>query len=624
MQDDIGNTPLSPSPDTAGFTRRQLGLGVAGSVLLQAGTAAAATMSQDEMKKLAAVNAELAWKPFVRTEAGWLEWQMETPATWNALAPNPFDTTQVDLVVLFTHPQGMRIRRPAFWRRDAKGHGWCLRWLPPVVGTWTMSTEVRLQGQAAQAVGKPVDVQVSDVPARQVVKADRDASTHLAWNDGTPYTPIGLNVAWGSQGETAISEYRRWFKRLADNGGNFARVWMASWCFGIEWNDTGLGDYRNRMNRAAWLDEVFNLAEQSGIGIMLTLLNHGAFNDKTDAEWKDNPYNAANGGPCKAPEEFVSNPKARELFARRLRYTVARWGASPSLLCWEWWNEINWTPIRDEAVIPWIQEMDKVIDAWDPHRRLRSTSGHEAYSKVWKLPTMDIAQHHDYTSQDLNMHYRIKYREYRGELPGKALLPGELGMEVLFDPKIKPPYNWDILHLHNGQWAAVFTGYAGTGMYWWWDHMIDPQKLWGTYLGMSRYLTAVNAKPTHRLALHQPHPVQVHSQDQEADALALAGPQSVLIWVRDQALDPSMQRQKYLEAGSPATFTPQWTKVEGIELALKNLKLPDGEVQVQWLDAHSGQWLADATAKQQVRKGELKLRVPTFERDLAALVSRAA
>lgn len=613
----------SVAGEAVGCTRRELGMGLAGSILWSIGSAHAASLSVEELQTLAQANAALVWQPFVRNAAGWLEWQMESPSAWSAAVTNPFDTAQVDMSVEFTHSKGMRIRRPAFWRRDGKGRGWCVRWLPPLTGTWIMRTEVRLLGQPAQAVGKPVTVQVSEVPARQVVKTDRDAPTHLAWNDGTPYTPVGLNIAWGGYGDGAVSDYRRWFKRLSENGGNFARVWMASWCFSIEWKDTGLGDYRNRMDRAAQLDDVFALAEENNISLMLCLLNHGAFNDKTDSEWKDNPYNAANGGPCNAPEDFVSHPRARELFARRLRYIVARWGASPSLMCWEWWNEINWTPIRDDVLIPWIQEMDKVIDAWDPHRRLRSTSGHEAYSKVWKLPTMDIAQHHDYTSRDLNLHYRLKYREYRSELPGKALLPGELGMETTYDAHVKPPYNWDILHLHNGQWAAVFNGYAGTGMYWWWDLMIDPQKLWGTYLSMSRYLATINAVPATRLALHQPHPVQVRTDEQEAEALALAGPNSVLIWVRDQAMDPSMQRQKYLEAGSPKTYTPQWTKVQGVELSLKDLKLPDGMVQVRWIDAHTGQWLADADNKQKVSKGQLSLVVPAFERDVAALVTKA-
>lgn len=609
--------------------RRTLGQGLAALASLPLGalrpTAASAAMTDTQIQTLRTLHETLRWSDPVTAPAGWMEWLMDTPAAWHELAPNPFDTAQIDLWAEFTGPDGQRIRRPAFWRRDRKAHGWCLRWLPPRAGRWTLSTEVKLHSGPALPVGQPVTFEVTAVPVRQVVRADREAPTHFAWNDGTPYTPVGLNVAWGNGGtDGAVADYKRWFKRLAGNGGNFARVWMASWCFSIEWKDTGLGDYRPRLDRAAALDEVFALAEQHGIGLMLCLLNHGAFNDKTDAEWKDNPYNAANGGPCKTPEEFVTDARARALFARRLRYVAARWAASPALFCWEWWNEINWTPIRDEPLMPWIREMDAVLDATDPHRRLRSTSGHEPWSKVWQLPAMDFAQQHDYTSRDLSLHYRLKYREHREVLPSKPLLPGELGMETTYDPRVKLPYNWDVLHLHNGQWAAVFNGYAGTAMYWWWDLMIDPQKLWGSYLGMSRFLAEVNARPAHRLALHRPHPARVSGggdDDDEPVALALAGPASVLVWVRDAALDPTAQRQKYLEAGSPPSWTPKWQRQQGVRVGLDKLALPDATVQVRWLDAHSGQWLADAAGTAALRGGALELAVPAFERDVAAFVT---
>jgi hypothetical protein len=98
---------------------------------------------------------------------------------------------------------------------------------------------------------------------------------------------------------------------------------------------------------------------------MLCLLNHGAFSETTNAEWASNPYNAALGGPLKQPGDFVSDPAARDLFKRRLRYIAARWAAYPSLGVWEWWNEINWTPISDEALKPWITEMTGEMQNYD-------------------------------------------------------------------------------------------------------------------------------------------------------------------------------------------------------------------------------------------------------------------
>lgn len=39
----------------------------------------------------------------------------------------------------------------------------------------------------------------------------------------------------------------RYIPKLAASGGTFIRVWMAAWQFAIEWRDTGLGIYTNRM-----------------------------------------------------------------------------------------------------------------------------------------------------------------------------------------------------------------------------------------------------------------------------------------------------------------------------------------------------------------------------------------
>src|SRR6185436_8330311 len=137
---------------------------------------------------------------------------------------------------------------------------------------------------------------------------------------------------------------------------------------------TGLGDYSGRMKQAWLLDQVFKLAEQRGVYIMLTLLNHGAFSTSVNPEWNDNPYNIANGGPLKEPRLFVRNAQARELFKRRVRYIAARWGYSPNLFAWEWWNEVSWTPIDDLSLKPWVAEMTAYIQQYDPNHHLVSLS----------------------------------------------------------------------------------------------------------------------------------------------------------------------------------------------------------------------------------------------------------
>jgi len=76
--------------------------------------------------------------------------------------------------------------------------------------------------------------------------------------------------------------------------------------------------------------------------------------------WKTNPYNELNGGPCAKPNDFFTNAKARAIYQKRLRYFVARYGYSPHLLAWQFFNEIDnvFGPLNGNDVVAWHQEWD--------------------------------------------------------------------------------------------------------------------------------------------------------------------------------------------------------------------------------------------------------------------------
>ena len=373
--------------------------------------------------------------------SGWLEWRLVT-------TQGGFDPAQFDIGCDFTGTQGEALSVTAFW----DGKHWVMRLLPPATGTWHA---------APRGLGQPFTFKVDKVVARQHIGIDPQDPRYFAFDDGSPFVPIGLNICWASSRDTTLAEYRRWFQRLADSGGNFARLWMASWSFGIEWTDTGLGNYGARMNRAAELDAVFELAESLGLKLMLCLINHGAFTEKNDAEWQANPYNKANGGPLAAPEDFVTDEQAMLLFERRVRYIAARWAHSPALHSWEWWNEVTWTPIKAAALRPWFTRMTKVLDAHDPYRRLRSSSWADRGDAVaWQMPELEYAQQHDYTTRDLMLHYADAARAWEADgIAAKPLFASELGLETTFDAKAprSPAFNFDAVHLHNGLWAPLFN-----------------------------------------------------------------------------------------------------------------------------------------------------------------------
>ena len=182
---------------------------------------------------------------------------------------------------------------------------------------------------------------IRDPAGRGLLQVSPRDPRYLAFEDGSPYLAIGENMAWYDGRGTFA--YDTWLERLAASGGTYIRVWMPSWAFGLEWvtrdGDTltgsSLGDYTARLDRAWQLDYVLARAEALGIQVMLTIQNHGPFSTVHAGQWPDNPYNAANGGPLETPVDFFVDPSARQLFERRLRYIVARWGHHPNIFCWD-------------------------------------------------------------------------------------------------------------------------------------------------------------------------------------------------------------------------------------------------------------------------------------------------
>ena len=533
--------------------------------------------------------------------SGWLEWRLVT-------TQGGFDPAQFDIGCDFTGTQGEALSVTAFW----DGKHWVMRLLPPATGTWHA---------APRGLGQPFTFKVDKVVARQHIGIDPQDPRYFAFDDGSPFVPIGLNICWASSKDNTLADYRRWFQRLADSGGNFARLWMASWSFGIEWTDTGLGNYGARMNRAAELDAVFELAESLGLKLMLCLINHGAFTEKNDAEWQANPYNKANGGPLAAPEDFVTDEQAMLLFERRVRYIAARWAHSPALHSWEWWNEVTWTPIKAAALRPWFTRMSKVLDAHDPYRRLRSSSWADRGDAVaWQMPELNYAQQHDYTTRDLMLHYADAARAWEADgIAAKPLFASELGLETTFDAKAprSPAFNFDAVHLHNGLWAPLFNGFAATALYWWWDHLVDPLDMWPIYRGVARYLAALHSKGL-RLAGHHRHAARFSGG--AAKTLALAGKTSVLVWVRADLHDATALRQASNADAKPAQpWQPPYQTVDQGRAHLNGLALNDGSVQVRWFDTHSGDLIASTDAV--MHGGSLELACPAFTRSIAAIVS---
>ncbi len=518
-----------------------------------------------------------------------VEFSLETDGVF----VNPYDPAQADWWVTWTAPSGAQMRVPAFWYQDfdpqtqtPQGEpDWRVRFTPTEAGEWQAQAELIQSGLRSDVV----KVSVAPNPgARGFVRINPKAPRYFAFDNGDFYLTVGVNMGW-STGDDVLGDYTRWLDRFSAEGGNLIRVWMASWGFGIEWADTGLGDYSKRMKQAWQLDQVFALAEARDVTIMLCLLNHGAFNERVNPEWENNPYNAALGGPLQAPEEFVTNPVAKELFKQRLRYIVARWGYSPALFAWEWWNEIHWTPITDTDLRPWLTEMTAYLRTLDPYNHLvtHSTANTAA---IWNAPELQITQVHDYGGISPAWSFPAMFQVMQHIAPGKPMLPGEFGYSTQSSTAV------EAIHLHTGLWAGPFSGYAGTGMPWWWDS-IDPAGLWTEFGPVTTFFAGED------LTTLTPKAASVRGGI--ATGLLLQREDRVLGWVI---------HNKYTSKDAARVSGPYIPRaVENVQVTLNDLK--DGDYMVSWFFPATGAWGDQAGV--QVSEGTATLTIPILETDIA-------
>ncbi len=552
------------------------------------------------------------------SEVGLYE-KFELEVTLDAVFTNPYDPTDIKVDAQFEAPSGSQISVPAFYYRDfdedtgqpvATDHfAWRVRFTPQEVGEYRYQVTASTGGSSVQSEAGTFIATGSD--QRGFVRVDSRNPRYFAFDDGSPYFPVGLNVAW-SNGDT-IADYTTWLDALQASGGNFIRVWMAPWNMSIEWTDTGLGNYEKRQFRAYELDRVIELAEERGIYIMLTLLNHGQFNTRTNPEWDLNPYNVENGGPCETPECFATNPDAIRFWEQRLRYILARWGYSPNIMAWEWWNEVNWTPLSNpEILAPWIERNTALLDELDPYHHLVTHSGSPAALEgVWS--PLDFAQDHFYDRDDFSRTFANAIEEWSVAYPDKPFLVGEFGRNggAL-------SYDTQGVELHLGIWSAPMNGAAGTAMSWWWDTYIHPNNLWNQlYTGITAFFENEDLA-----ACQWSKPNTDFVERTTARVFGLQAEDTALLWVVNRDYSTQYLEKTYLKNLRDKVENPTviaFPEVEGAVLLVSDL--PVGAYQVEIWDTVAGTILQSEMIDS--ADGVLTIPLPTFSSDLAIKVKPA-
>ena len=434
---------------------------------------------------------------------------------------NPFDYNAIDVYGEFVSPSGKSMVVDAFWYRDyvisldtfintgnaveGEPNGleitkltgdpeYRIRFRPDEAGEWSYKIYVAVADGVYEELNGKITVADSDKEYKGQIQVDKTNNRVFQYEDGSTFMPIGENIGWWTNNSRKIYDYYVWFLNSHNNNMNIARIWMATWGFCLHWGKS-IYDLSDRLAFAGRLDRTIEYAEQFDIYVMLTLINHGQFSSQTNAEWASNPYNVKNGGILDKPEKFFTDFQAKTVYKNELKYILARYGYSDKIMCWELFNEVDWTDNAEIYAVNiknWHKEMATFIRQNDPYNHMISTSYKTEQGLAFSLDEIDYVCPHNYGYANKNICEALPsvqdrlYNQYK-----KPVLYAEIGIDwengqnnYRLDPKG--------ISLKQASWAGMMGGGAGGAMNWWWDSYVHPYNLYHQFAGAGAYAKLLN------------------------------------------------------------------------------------------------------------------------------------
>ncbi len=557
-----------------------------------------------------------------------VQWQrVELRAAVTGTYTTPFDPDEIAVDAEITAPSGRKCSAPAFFyqrfEREVRGGRdnttreimtavdppeWRVRLMPSEAGTYTVRITAR--DHSGTVSGPAVQLTVQSGVAHGYLRVSRKDPHYFEFEDGTPYFAIGENLVEGP-----LSEYYRWIPRLSQNGGNYIRLWIGHPYFALELGP--MGEYR--LDNAWRLDQVMELSEEHGIyqKMCIDWIRHitPRVEPRKQFDLEDYAYSISNGGPCGKMRDFFALPEARRLFRNRLRYTVARWGYSTHVMAWELWNEVNAVDREVSGdrplLLDWNREMCAYLKQIDPaHMTTNSLGSSGFWPEMWRMPENDFAQMHNYYGwhrpEDEELAHDMAGLALKWMEPvrhfGKPFLFAEFGI-IREKPDFRKLCDADTrgVHLHNGLWAPLAFGAAGTGALWWWGQYVDPKDLYFQFLPVARFAADI---PWTTAGFEQ---ARVETNNTQVRAIGLRGKSLSILWIQNRA-----------HTWWNVVHNVPIPRVEGASVTLNDVE--PGRYRVEVWDTWNGAPVESSQVN--APEGAARIPIPPLERDLAVKVHR--
>ena len=334
------------------------------------------------------------------------------------------------------------------------------------------------------------------------VRVSEKNPNYFELSDSSAYIPLGYNLSfprfWDKLSEEeSFAMIEKHLKNIAENGGNYARIWISHPFYEIE--DSRPGVYNPK--KFARIDRLVGLAQKYGVRLKICLEHFRNIRKYRPAENESGLQTHIFQRPAYAGEfanmkEYFSSQKGRDLFFNRFEALFKKYSDNPIIFAWELWNEQNTVQADAKVVKEWEKYMFKRMGEVcknqmivNSYGSLDSDSSKKAYKFYYNDSSNMIAAVHRYLDEgaaydvchgpvDLAAADAIK--EIKEMYPEHPALLAETGA---VQPKHSGPWRYydadtDGIIFHDALYTPFFCGSAGGGQPWHWDVYIYKHELW--------------------------------------------------------------------------------------------------------------------------------------------------
>ncbi len=524
------------------------------------------------------------------------------------LTGNFYDENENDISADFWDEYGNSFTVPGFFYEpfdfektgELIGHSkengnWRIRVMFKTAGIWHGKITVNQNGKLLDSADFSVSVEVGKSD-KGFIGVEPTVKRNFIFENGELYIPIGQNLCWHKP-VSAKEKQARYINRIintgSDYGMNFIRLWTMYWGLAIKTQNCAPNDFSAGQSNAAQLDRIVENMEEKGVYASLVFFTHGDFSTGADNHWFECPYNAVNPhGYLENPEEFWRNERARKDAKSYIRYLIARYGYSTSIMTWELFNEADNVDKRDfEATEEWHIYMSDYVRSIDPYNHLISTSACYADGKIARHECLDFTYIHCYNYPTIDWALDFQRRDWKNQK--RPSIFGEIGFMDL-KPHIKP----SLIAPHMSNWAGIMGGSAATGMTWYWEQF-DEADGYSIYRPVFEF---ANKIPWLSSDLIQVTSKDFNSNNIDVKIIGYKDNDNCYFWLYDDKLSPD--KENYTEFSDYKFRFP----------------LNRGEYYVEWISTRKGTIVYDEII--QNNDGILTLSAPRWQGDIAVVIKR--